>query len=201
MMKTFSGQTRRRALVSGRALGSLAATALLATVVASGCSSSDGNALDEYTGTWNIDPDPAKSMFTLTCPFLADPIPLPLWSQVRMEEGTLSDLVELGGTCPGYYDVTSKGTATLSSPDPFTSMAPICQVFIDEASTQYIEFRFTNWKITLQAPVKGQAPHGQMIGTAGAPIFILDADGVPQPDERGECSYVVHADLTKIAKD
>lgn len=200
MTNSASGKTTRSVNLQGRALTAVAAVALLAVTASAGCSDSDGGAFDEYTGTWTIDPDPAKAIFTLTCPFLTDPLPFQLWSLVRLEEGTLSDLIDLGGPCPVYYDVSGK-TATLASPDPFTKMAPICR--IDESSdtvAAFLELQYANWKLSLLAPVKGEAPKAQLIGTANAPFFTVDADGIPQPDPAGDCSYNVHADLTKVGQ-
>lgn len=200
MTNSASGQTTGSVISSGRSLAAVVALALLAGTATAGCSDGEGGALDEFTGTWSIDPDPAKSMFTLTCPFLTDPLPFQLWSLVRLEEGTLSDLVDLGGPCPAYYDISGK-IATLASPDPHTQMAPICR--IDESTdtvTAYLELQFTNWKISLLAPVKGESPKAQLIGIANAPFFTVDADGIPQPDPDGDCSYNVRADLSKIGQ-
>ena len=173
---------------------------ILAVAGAAGCSSGDTSNADEFLGTWTV--DQATSHFTLTCPFLDAPLPFALWSTVRLEEGTQSDLVELGGPCPTFYDVTKKGTATIVSPDPFTKAAPICR--IDESTDTakgYLELQFADWRILHLQPVKGEAPKGQLVGSANAPLFSVDAEtGEATTDPDGACMFVVNANLTKISE-
>jgi hypothetical protein len=175
--------------------------AVLALAGAAGCSSGSSSDADEFMGTWTVDAE--TSHFTLTCPFLDMPIPFQLWSVLRLEEGTLSDLVELGGPCPTYYDVTKKGTATIVSPDPFTKAAPICR--IDESTETakgYLELQFADWRLLHLQPVKGQAPKGQLVGSANAPLFSVDAvTGEATADPDGACMFTVNANLTKIGQD
>lgn len=197
MMTKISG-TKGTLFASARRGAVIAALAALGAV---GCSSSAGK-LDEYVGTWTIAPE--TSTFTLTCPttvLSSGSAPFSLWTLVTLEEGTVSDLAEVSGACPTYYDVTGTGTATLASPDPFTGEAPRCLIDGSQDRSLFLEFQYTSWKITLQMPVKGHPPHGQMIGNANVALFGVDENGGLVPDERGDCSYVAKADLIKVSKD
>lgn len=193
-------RSRTRRTAGTRRSGALALAALIGTgVLAVGCgSSSDDGAFDEFVGTWTI--EPTTSHFVLNCPFLTTPFEFPLWSAMDLQEGVLSDLVELNGACPFYFDVNGK-VATVPNPDPYTKAAPICR--IDESSDTviaFLEFQPSSWKINLLAPEKGQPPRAQMIGNARVPFITIDAAGEPMPDPAGPCTYVVNADLTKIGK-
>jgi hypothetical protein len=200
-MTTISARQMRSETTAGRRLAAWPLAAVLAVAGAAGCSSEGNTDVEEFLGTWTV--DAATSTFTLTCPFLEAPIPFQLWSVLRIEEGTLSDLVDLGGPCPTYYDVTKKGTATIVSPDPFTKAAPICR--IDESTEDaqgYLELQFADWRLLHLKPVKGEAPRGQLAGSANAPLFSVDAvtgDATADPD--GACMFNVNANLTKIGKD
>lgn len=198
-MKTNSPRQLRPETPAGTRRAGWPLVAALVVAGAAGCSSSGNADVDEFLGTWLVDSE--TSTFTLTCPFLEAPIPFQLWSVLRLEPGTLSDLVDLGGPCPGYYDVTKKGVATLASPDPFTGQAPICR--IDESTadvTAFLELQFADWKLLHLAPVKGKAPQGQLAGSANAPFFTVDSTGQATADPDGACTFVVNAQLNKISE-
>lgn len=204
-MTTNSARRIRSETTAGRRLAAwplmTMMTAVLVGAGTAGCSSGGNSDVEEFLGTWTVDAE--DSHFTLTCPFLDMPLPFQLWSVIRLEEGTVSDLVELGGPCPTYYDVTKKGTATIVSPDPITKAAPICR--IDESTDTvkgYLELQFADWRLLHLQPVKGEAPKGQLAGSANAPLFTVDAmTGEATADPNGDCLFNVNAKLTKIGRD
>jgi hypothetical protein len=199
-MTTNSVRQSRPERSAGRRLAAWPLVAMLAVAGAVGCSSGGNADVDEFLGTWTV--DPVTSRFTLTCPFLEAPLDFPLWNAVRLEEGTLSDLVELAGPCPMFYDITKKGTATIVSPDPFAKAAPICRIDESTDTAQgYLELQFADWRILHLQPVKGEAPKGQLVGSANAPLFAVDAEtGEAIADPDGACMFTVNANLTKISE-
>ena len=120
--------------------GALPTLSLLAVsaLSGSGCgSSSNGDGLGEFEGTWRMELGAgSSSSFQLTCPATGVSGSLALWDRLVLEPGTVSDLVETSGpsNCQFGFDVDATGkVASVAASDPYTMLPTECSVLIDSA--------------------------------------------------------------------
>lgn len=176
--------------------------ALLAAGLVAGCGSSDDEPFQDYVGIWQIDFE--ESQFTLNCPEpnTASSGEIPLWDQVVIERGTLTDLVETSGSCPMKMDVKGGvAIAAVADPDPFTGASPVCRLNAsDPPGLIFADIR-PSFELRVLKPEKGKAPRAQLVsGTqAGTLTFVtVGADGTEIPDPA--CTYIPHVELTKVVQ-
>jgi hypothetical protein len=178
---------------------------------ACGSSSSSNDAFKEFEGTWKVEfgtGTQPSSTFTLTCPTeTSQNGELPLWDRLVLEPGTVSDLVETAGPsdCQFAFDVT-KLAASVTAVDPYSGKAPTCSVIVASGSNAagdsldlLLDIKPVSWVFNLNAPVKGQAPPGQLIGSAQGVLTVVDLTANTASTLDSGCTYVVQSNLTKIA--
>jgi hypothetical protein len=137
----------------------------------------------------------------------------PLFTEVVLKEGTLSDLYESAGPgdCQfGFNAVPTKGTSAIVSPDPYKSKAAGCTVSLgaqtdpttmDSIDTQLV-LTPSNWQFNLKPPVKGKAPGAQLIGQAAITVNSVDLTTTPQMVVGSlPCTYDLLANLDKVTRD
>jgi hypothetical protein len=188
---------------SGRGATMLGALALTACGALAGCggssSSSSLGPAGNFIGRWEL--DGTTSTFSINCPTSMLSGAAAIWVELVFDHGVLSDLSETSGAClaPGIaFDVDSKGTvATVSNPDPYTGMAPVCSLVIgnDTAGLPvYLDLTFTNLTFTSLAAVKDQAPTALLSGTATGAIVQDDGSGMGRLVQTDTCTYSGTAD-------
>jgi hypothetical protein len=200
----FSRSSRPRTVPGAQGLATVPLVCLLTATAAVlvGCGGGSTDSLDEFTGTWTIDTD---STFTLQCPGMADVPDLSLWtSEMMIAPGPVSDLVETNGACQFRFDVAGK-VASVAEPDPVTGAPPTCSLQLNLADTTgnevlddvVIQPIAGQWLFRLELPVKGKPPGAQVLGSANWTETRRFVNGMTTTV--GPCTYVVAANLTKLA--
>jgi len=166
--------------------------------LAGGCSSSgDSTKFAEFVGTWTFESE--NSTFNLSCPTVSIEAPFTFWDTVAFEPGVLSDLEDVGGPCYFAYNVDGK-VASVATPDPYTGLAPTCEIFLSFGSIVLNPSADPAWKFGLFAPEAGQAPRAQMEGTAPV-VLNIDADATTgAPASAEPCTFSGAGKFHKIAK-
>ena len=137
----------------GHGVMRLGALALTACGLLAGCGGSSGarsagrRRSSSAAGSW-ITSVTARSASTAPPPFrIRRP---PLWNELPLEQGTLTDITETSGFClPNdlSFNLDKDGvTLAIANPDPFTGMAPICAFQV--SATQFVEIDFTTFTFT-----------------------------------------------------
>jgi hypothetical protein len=191
------GSHRRPRAISAFGISVLALAAL--GLPACGGSDDGLGALEPYAGLWQLEAAPAPVQ-QLTCPSDMTDGPFPLWVELSIEPGAITDLVELASPCVFHYQVAGK-TANLVNPDPFTMMAPSCLLgFTDIEDTLDIVPNVTSWALTLQDPLsQGGPPRMVLSGTAAVTISPFDpTTGAPLPTVA--CNYNVNSTFAKVTR-
>lgn len=196
----------------------LAALAVLGAGGLGGCGSSSssggGDAFAEFEGTWKVEfgtGTQPSSTFTLTCPTdTSQNGELRLWDRLVLEPGTVSDLIETAGPsdCQFAFNANvAKGFASVPAVDPYSGTATICTVIVvtgtltnGDSAEVLLDISPTSWVFNLNTPVKGQAPPGQLIGSATGVLTLVDLTANTASIQDSNCSYIVQSNLTKIAK-
>jgi len=172
---------------------------LIAGLVAAGCgSSSSGNpdgVAEPYMGHWEI--EGSSSSFTLNCPATVGSLSFPIWSELELDHGVLSDLVDVSSACssPGMgFDVDKGGvTAQVVNPDPFTGAAPLCRLVVAVDANGlpvFIDFSFSSLTITkLAAAGTDKAPRILYGGAATGPLMEDDGSGTGNNVQIDSCTY------------
>jgi len=172
---------------------------LIAGLLAAGCgSSSSGNpdgVAEPFMGHWDI--EGGSSSFTLNCPATFGSLTFPIWGQLELDHGVLSDLVDESGVCssPGIgFDVEKGGvTAQVVDPDPFTQKAPLCELVVAVDSNGlpvFIDFSFSSLKIT-KLPTSGtdKTPRILYGGAAAGPLMQDDGTSSGNNVQIDTCTY------------
>ena len=185
--------------------------------LAAGCGSDSTTAepFDEYTGRWQQSMDATQaSKFQLDCAERTPPLSIdfPLFTQLTLEAGTISDLYESAGPgdCQFYFSVVpKKGMSSIVNPDPITAMAPLCFINVNTAADPltgdtiqtFLVVTPTTWNFNLKAPVKGKPPGAQLLTTAQVSITDFDSDTSPPTQVGSEnCTYAITENLDKISQ-
>jgi len=172
-------------------------------VSAAGCgssSSTDGQPFPEFEGVWAISDGDDNS--SITCPMEVglDDVPFTIVnSTVTIEAGVLTDLVETDTPCRFNYNVMGK-IATMPTTDPYTGKDPTCPLNLgtDGSNVVLAPNATPVWTFKLLAPVTGEAPTAQIVGTAAAAVTLADQNGNLQ--KLTPCIFTAQIDLHKIAK-
>ena len=170
---------------------------------AAGCgsSSSDAPPFSEFEGVWAINVGDDNSAITCPSEVNLDNVPFTIVSSaMTIQAGVLTDLVETDTLCRFNYDVMGK-IATMPTTDPYTGKPPTCTISLSssDGSNVVLDPNATPvWTFKLLAPVTGQAPAAQIIGTADAAVTLADSNGNLQ--KLTACTFAAHIDLHKIAK-
>jgi hypothetical protein len=182
-----------------------AAVLLAAGLAAAGCggsSSSNPDGLAEgFIGHWEV--EGATTSYTLTCPNTVGAVSFPIWTDLVLEHGVLSDLTDVSTACapPGMsFDVDKKGVvATVVAPDPYTSNAPLCRFVVGSDSNGlpvYIDFSFTSLTFTkLQDSGTGAAPRALWGGAAAGPLMEDDGTNTGNLVQADSCTYSGSGDI------
>ena len=106
-----------------------AVAGLICGLVLAGCGSdADPPPFGEFTGIWDLELTMAgQNPFQTTCTDTSNQTAAlePFFGGMRLERGTLTDLVETSWECRLTYDVQGM-TARPPNPDPYTTVAPGC---------------------------------------------------------------------------
>ncbi|MEO5769188.1 MAG: hypothetical protein ABIS92_12625 [Polyangia bacterium] len=205
----IAGRTRVSALA-------IVASLAVGGMVAVGCTSDEGGTFPEYEGTWRTSVDPAfASAFLLDCPSLPEPYhePYPLFTTVRLEPGTETDLFDVAGpgTCLfGYDHVNGKKTLALPNPDPFTGVSVKCLINVGNSTdpdtsdpiSKDLFITPANWSFNLQPAPKGKPPLAQLVGEAVVDLVetAFNSDRVPRTISSFPCTFSIAEYLEKVAK-
>ena len=172
-------------------------------VSADGCgssSSSDAQPFPEFEGVWAISDGDDNS--SITCPMEVglDDVPFTIVNTtITIEAGVLTDLVETDTPCRFNYNVMGK-IATMPTTDPYTGKAPTCTLSLGSDGSNVVMAPNATpvWTFKLLAPVTGEAPKAQIVGTAGAMVTLADSNGNLQ--QLTPCTFAAQINLHKIAK-
>ena len=180
-------------------IGGVLLTASLLTLGCGGGGSGDSDgAAAAFMGHWELDSATTTSSFTLKCPATVGSVAFPIWSELVLDHGVLTDLTDVStGACsaPGInYDIDSKGVvASVVNPDPYTGNPPLCHwVFASDSNglPVFIDFTFTDLTITkLQASSTEKAPRVLYAGTASGPLMQDDGTASGNFVTADTCTY------------
>jgi hypothetical protein len=181
--------------------GAVLAAALLVLGCGGGSGGSSDGAAAAFMGHWEI--EGTTSSFTLSCPQTIGNVAFPIWSELVLDHGVLSDLTDVSTACsaPGInFDIDSKGVvAAAVNPDPYTGAAPLCHwvLFADANGLPvFVDFTFTDLTITkLQTTSSEKAPRVLYAGTAAGPLVQDDGSGAGNFVTVDTCSYTGTGDV------
>jgi hypothetical protein len=181
--------------------GAVLTACLLAAGCGGGSSSDSDGAAAAFMGHWEL--DGATSSFTLNCPATIGSVAFPIWPELVLDHGVLTDLTDVSTTCaaPGLdYIVDSKGIeADVANPDPYTGNPPLCHwVFTSDSNglPVYIDFTFSALSITkLQTSSTEKAPRVLYAGTATGPLMEDDGTATGNFVTADTCSYTGTGDV------
>jgi hypothetical protein len=172
---------------------------LTTCVLAAGCGGGSGGPSDglaeAFLGHWEI--ESSTSSFTISCPNTLGSGAFPIWTELVLDHGVLSDLTDTSTACaaPGIsFDVDSKGVvATAVNPDPYSGAAPLCQWVLGPDQNGFpifINFSFSVLTITkLASSGTGMAPKILFAGNASGPLMQDDGTGTGTNVMTDTCTY------------
>jgi hypothetical protein len=172
---------------------------LTVSLLALGCGGGSGGSSDgaaaAFMGHWEI--EGATSSFTISCPATVGSVAFPIWTELVLDHGVLTDLTDVSTACsaPGInYDIDSKGTmATAVNPDPYTGNAPLCHWILGADANGlpvFIDLTFTDLTITkLQASASDKAPRVLYGGSASGPLMQDDGTASGNFVTADTCTY------------
>jgi hypothetical protein len=180
----------------GLGLGGAFLTASLLVLGCGGSSSSDPDGkAGAFMGHWEI--EGATSSFTINCPATLGSVAFPIWTELVLDHGVLTDLTDVSTACsaPGMsFNIDSKGVvASVVDPDPYTGNPPLCHwvLFADSNGLPvFIDWTFTDLTITkLQTSSSEKAPRVLFGGMAMGPLMNDDGSGTGNFVTADTCSY------------
>ncbi|HEY7370895.1 MAG TPA: hypothetical protein VIF57_01870 [Polyangia bacterium] len=196
----------QRSLCGGRSSGAIKRIGVLAlcapcvlAAFAGGCGSDGGGSASlgpagKFLGRWEL--DGTSSTFTINCPASMLAGAAALWGEMVFEKGVLTDATETSGNClpPGLaFDVDKTGVIlSVSNPDPYTGMAPVCSVPIGTDAgghTVFLDMSFTALDFTLLQTTAKQAPKAMLSGTGTGAIAQDDGTGTGNYVQVDTCTY------------
>jgi hypothetical protein len=183
---------------------------VLASAACGGGSSEE--AFSSFLGTWKLE---STSTFTVTCPGQTPLTDASIWDELVFDPGTVSDIIEItggsrditGNLCRFGYNVKGQ-TASITAIDGLTNAAPSCEFVLQvqndpmtgnvtEVDSVQIAPTPAQWSLALQPAVKNAPPHAILNGAAQWTEKHLTVAGTTALPA---CTYVVLANLTKVAK-
>ena len=175
--------------------GILLTVCLLAVGCGGGSSGSSDGAAAAFMGHWEL--EGTTTSFTITCPQTVGSVAFPIWTELILDHGVLTDLSDVSTACsaPGInYDLDSKGVeASAVDPDPYTMAAPLCHWVLGADSNGlpvFIDFTFSALTITkLQTSSSDKAPRVLYAGTATGPLMQDDGTASGNFVTADTCSY------------
>jgi hypothetical protein len=175
--------------------GALLTACLLAAGCGGGSSSDSDGAAAAFMGHWEM--EGATSSFTISCPLTVGSVVFPIWTELVLDHGVLTDLTDVSTACsaPGIdYNIDSKGVeASAPNPDPYTGNPPLCHWVLgadQNGLPVWVDFTFTALTITkLQTSTTEKAPRVLYAGTATGPLMQDDGTASGNFVTADTCSY------------